>query len=199
MGATCTIGVRFAPQSTGPAARTGTLEIPYADGSNPPTGAANPPFGVATASLSGATEPVPASAGLTGPTGATGPAGPIGPAGTTGPVGPSGRPGPAGPAGTQGQIDLVTCTRTTTIVTINRHRQTVSRQRCTSKLVSAPVTFTVANGTAVTLSRAGIVYASGRAAGRRIVLAAHRAVRPGRYTLTLRRGAQRRRQDVTVH
>ncbi len=51
--ASCTVGVRFGPQRTGSAARSGTLEIPYADGTNPPSGAANPPLGVVTDSLSG--------------------------------------------------------------------------------------------------------------------------------------------------
>jgi hypothetical protein len=83
--ASCTVGVRFAPQATGPAARRATLDIAYADGSSPPAGAAAPPFGVVSDSLSGAVEPTPAGA-----TGATGPAGPVGSRGSAGAAGANG-------------------------------------------------------------------------------------------------------------
>ena len=76
-GASCQIGVRFAPQAQGPSA--GTLTI-----------LTNAPTAPAAVTLSG-----------TGTAPATGQAGP---AGSTGPQGPAGATGPRGPAGPAGTI-----------------------------------------------------------------------------------------------
>ncbi len=88
-GATCTIGVRFAPSAEHP---TSTAELVI--GGN---------IGERTVPLSGTSAALP-----TGPTGPQAPAGPQGPTGTQGsngspgPAGPSGPVGPAGPRGITG-------------------------------------------------------------------------------------------------
>ncbi len=96
--------------------------------------------------------------------------------GAQGPVGPA---GPQGPAGKDGQIQLVTCK---TVVVKKK-----KKQKCTTKTVSSPVKFTTASARA-SLSRAGVVYASGTAGRRGLVLRARHAVAAGRYTLTLTYG-----------
>jgi DNA-binding beta-propeller fold protein YncE len=126
--------------------------------------------------------------GKEGPAGKEGIAGNEGRAGTTGPAGEkgaSGVAGPQGPAGAQGpagRIELVTCR------TVN------GKQHCTTKLVSGTVKF-VATGSAAhaTLSRHGVVFASGSALATRgrmsLRLVPLRLLRPGEYTLTLISGA----------
>ena len=66
----------------------------------------------------------------------------------------------------------------------------VKQQRCTTKLVTGPVTFTTTRPTTrATLTRAGLTYATGTAQttpGRsRLLLTQRRTLRPGRYTLAL--------------
>jgi len=183
-GATCTVGVRFAPQATGPAARTAILTVPYIDGSSPPAGAASPPSGTVTDPLSGTAEPVPASAGAI--VGATGPAGVTGPTGAT------------GPAGRDGRIELVTCKAVTRTVKVRGRRRRVTTEQCTARLVSGTVSFTVGAQDVATLSRSGAVYAIGRVAGTRVVLQARDTIRPGRYVLTERRGRSTTRREVTI-
>ena len=73
--ASCTIGVRFAPQATGGSSATLTL-------------------------VSNSTSALAIDVSGTGTAPATGPAGPAGPAGPTGATGPKGATGPQGPAGT---------------------------------------------------------------------------------------------------
>jgi DNA-binding beta-propeller fold protein YncE len=153
-----------------------------------PSGAAGP---------GGATGP----AGPTGASGATGPAGEKGAGGATGPAGPAGPVGPAGPQGATGpagKIQLVKCTA------VRQGGKTI--QKCTTRLVSGPVTFKAASARA-TLARRGLVYASGTAvaAGRghmSLRLIPLRKLRPGRYTLTLIAGAGRhetiRRESFTL-
>ncbi len=136
--------------------------------------------------------------GVEGPPGEAGPLGPIGPVGptgergsngsngangATGPAGPAGPAGPQGPAGPTGKVQLVRCT------TVKQGKKSV--QKCTTQLVTGPVTFTAAKASAhATLSRAGHVYATGMALatghGRlSLRLQPVRALRAGRYTLTL--------------
>jgi hypothetical protein len=132
----------------------------------------------------------------TGPQGPVGPQGPIGPSGVQGPRGATGATGPRGPAG---DIELVTCRTVTGIVIRKVHgkrkRVKVSRQVCSGKLVSGTVRFT-ATGVVVhaTLSRSGDVYATGtvRMQGSRTIgaLRLRRAIRRGRYTLTLTRAGK---------
>ncbi len=123
------------------------------------------------------------SMGDTGPAGEKGAAGAIGPQGFAGIQGPAGPPGPAGPAG---KIELVTC------------RMVKGKQRCTAKLVSGAVKFTATGQSArATLSRRGVVYATGMARtshGRlSLRLLPTHSLRSGRYTLTLVSGTGRHR------
>ena len=145
------------------------------------------------------------SAGVTviaqssGPTGATGLTGAAGAAGAAGKEGPGGKEGvagapgaqgavgPQGPAGKDGQIQLVTCK---TVVVKKK-----KKQKCTTRTVSSPVKFTTASARA-SLSRAGVVYATGTAGRRGVVLSARRVVRAGRYTLTLTYGQGRHTSTV---
>jgi hypothetical protein len=116
-------------------------------------------------------------AGKEGPAGKESAPGAAGPVGPQGPSGPRGAQGPAGPAG---KVELVTC------------KKVARKQRCTAKLVSGTVTFTVASARA-RLSRRGVVYAAGTARMLRgrmsLRLIAVRPLRPGRYTLTLTSGS----------
>ncbi len=124
-------------------------------------------------------------AGTQGPTGtgSAGENGAAGPAGAQGSPGPAGTQGPAGPTGARGsagKVELVTC------------KKVGGKQKCTTRLVSGTVTFTVASARA-TLSRRGVVYAAGTARKLRghmsLRLIAMRSLRPGRYTLTLVSGS----------
>jgi hypothetical protein len=123
-------------------------------------------------------------AGKEAPVGAPGPAGQKGATGATGARGRTGARGPAGPAG---KIELVTC------------RKVRGRQRCTARLVSGTIRFTIAGHSArATLSRHGVVYAAGVA---RLVhghtslrLSVVHRLRAGRYMLTLIRGSGRHRR-----
>lgn len=143
------------------------------------------------------------SAGPTGPAGSQGPSGPQGPAGlgrtgAQGPPGPQGATGAQGPQGPPGKIELVTCKPVTV-----RGKTT---EQCTTKLVSKPVKFKVAPaGDRATLSRGGVVYATGASAtlgrGRsRLILTDRRTLRPGHYLLTLRyrQGGRWRTRRTTI-
>ncbi len=129
----------------------------------------------------------PGEKGAAGSTGATGSTGPTGTAGAAGPAGPQGAMGPAG------KVQLVKC------VTVGKGKK--KSQRCTTRLVSGPVTFTAAKASAhATLSRNGHVYAAGTA---QVTSRNHlslrvlpvRALRAGRYKLTLIAGSGR---DETI-
>jgi Divergent InlB B-repeat domain/Collagen triple helix repeat (20 copies) len=142
-------------------------------------------------------------AGATGSTGATGAAGTAGqkgadgatgPAGAAGPVGPAGAAGPQGPAGADGKVQFVKC------VTVKQGNKKV--QKCTTKLVSGPLTLKAAAASAhATLSRRGVVYAAGIARTIRgrlsLRLRSSRRLRPGGYTLTLVTGHGRFRRVRT--
>lgn len=103
---------------------------------------------------------------------------PTGATGATGATGPAGKPGPAGPAG---KVELVTCTKKT-------GRRKV--QSCKAKTVTKPVKFKV-GALRATLSRHGVIYASGFARGTRHGLETQlidlRPLRAGRYTLRIGR------------
>jgi hypothetical protein len=124
--------------------------------------------------------------GPVGPAGALGPAGPAGPNGTngtqgaTGAIGPAGRAGAIGQPGAAGQIEIVTCTNVKKSV---KHK-TVTQKKCTTKLASSPVSFKASAATA-SISRAGHVDASGSLRDGKLTLHASKALRAGRYTLTL--------------
>jgi hypothetical protein len=117
--------------------------------------------------------------GATGDEGKTGATGEKGATGVAGPQGPAGAQGPAGPAG---EIELVTC------------KTVKGKQHCTTKLVSGTIKFTVTGSAAqATLSRHGVVFASGSALATRgrmsLRLVPLRRLRRGKYTLTLISGS----------
>jgi hypothetical protein len=161
-GASCTVGVSFAPQGAG--ARAGTLQI----ASNDPTSPASVP-------LSG-TGAAPASNGTSSPAGVQ--------------QGPRGPAGPAGPAGKVELVTCHTVTTTVTKrVGGNTHTVHHSKETCKTRLVSGTVKVAGSSERA-SISRAGVVYASGTgvltAPGRlQLILSDRRTLRPGRYTLKL--------------
>ena len=179
-GATCSFDVSFAPGQAG--SRSATVAVAGATVGN----------SYPTLVLSGVGSSPPANPGRpTGPgapASSTGPTTPNGPAVSSSGTAPAHRTEPARPRVT---IELVTCkpNRKT-----KRHKQP-----CTAKLISRPLTFTATAQTArATISRGRVVYATGPAtavgAGRwELVTRKRRALRPGRYTLTLRtrHGARR--------
>ncbi len=117
----------------------------------------------------------------------TGGAFPQGPTGAGGPAGPQGPTGARGPAG---KVELVTCKKVTKTVRRNHKRVHVTKQVCMTKLASGPVKFTTTAAAArATVSRAGVVYATGYAwrthNGLRTRLVARLRMSPGRYTLAL--------------
>jgi hypothetical protein len=117
-------------------------------------------------------ESAPASVTLTGlsvPANAA----PTAPQGSPGPQGPTGA---QGPAGKNGQIRIVTCT-----VTTRNHKK---HKTCTTRTITGTATFTTSIAHA-TLTRNGIVYATGTATRTRLTLHATRQVPAARYTLIL--------------
>jgi hypothetical protein len=133
----------------------------------------------------------PGEEGMTGKEGLTGPIGPVGPRGEEGKEGkpgPAGAAGPRGPAGAAGKVQLVKC------VMVKKGKRKV--QKCTTQLVTGPVTFNAAAASAhATLARRGVVYAVGvaRATKGRLSLRLNslRRLRSGHYTLTLTSGSGR--------
>lgn len=127
------------------------------------------------------------------PTSVQGAAGSPGPAGANG---TNGTNGTAGTNGTNGKVELVTCKPVTVTRKRKVHGKTrkvkVKTQRCTGKLVSGPVKFTVSGKTVhATLSRNRRVVASGTIVGdsgrvQGLFAVSHR-VRAGWYTLTTSR------------
>jgi hypothetical protein len=80
--------------------------------------------------------------------------------------------------------------------TVKHHNS--KQQKCATKLVNGPVTFTTAGTARAALSRHGRVAAVGTARGRRLVLHTRRALTPTRYTLTLTANHTTTRQTITV-
>jgi hypothetical protein len=124
--------------------------------------------------------------------------------GTEMPAGPAGATGPSGPAGPPGRVELVRCHTVAKIVARGHRKVRVTRQACSTKTVSGTAKFTAtAASEHATLSRGGLVYASGGpGATGGLVLRARRALAPGAYTLTLRTRRGKRvlttRQRVVV-
>jgi hypothetical protein len=138
---------------------------------------------------------IPQASGMTGSTGAAGAAGAAGARGATGPHGPA------------GELELVSCKAVTTTVTRKHHNVRVTKQVCTTKLVSGSFKFTDESADErASLSRDGAVYARGYArrtrGGVRTSLLAARQLPSGRYTLMLTNshGSQRTasRQQVRI-
>jgi hypothetical protein len=140
----------------------------------------------------------PASVTLSG----TGGSLPQGPPGNNGATGPQGPPGPAG------KIELVICHTVTRTVKAHGKKRKSKQQKCTARLVSGTVNFTIrAASVHATISRGRVVYAIGASVnvGRghtRLMLTDLRRLNRGRYTLTLRsrhhRIATTRRLQITV-
>ena len=98
--------------------------------------------------------------------------------------------------GPAGQVELVTC------------KKVKGKQHCTTKLVSSTVKFTTAGLAArATLSRHGVVYATGTARTARgrmsLRLTPLRKLQLGKYTLTLISGAGKHKritsESFTLH
>jgi streptogramin lyase len=144
--------------------------------------------------------PVTVIAQNSGPTGPTGPSGPTGaaPTGATGDTGPTGATGATGATGPAGKVELVSCAMLTKKVKGKAQEQ----MKCTIKLVTGPVTFKTTGASAAVLSRGGLVYATGSAIGSgrktKLLLAARRRIREGRYTLTVTHGRTHQRQKITI-
>jgi hypothetical protein len=85
-----------------------------------------------------------------------------------------------GQPGAAGQIEIVTCTNIKKKV---KHK-TVTQKKCTTKLASSPVSFK-ASAASASISRAGHVDASGSLRDEKLMLHTSKALRAGRYTLTL--------------
>jgi virginiamycin B lyase len=189
-GNSCQLQTYFSPQGQG--ARSATLQIATND-------YANSPLGVQLSGTGAGISLVP------------GPAVP-GPQGPAGPAGPSGPRGPAGARGAAGKVELITCKTVTTTVTKKikgkRRKVKVKRQKCTGKLVSGKVKFTIRGAAAhATISRKRTVYATGVRASNakqssQLVVTELRPLRPGRYTLTLQsrhgRRSMIRRTQITI-
>ena len=79
---------------------------------------------------------------------------------------------------------LITCR----IVEVKAGDRTVERRRCRNRRLRGSPDFATVGAAHATLTRRGIVYATGTARRSRVVLDVHRRVRPGRYRLTLRQG-----------
>jgi len=88
-----------------------------------------------------------------------------------------------GPQGKPGKIRLVTCK----VVTVKVKGHKVKRKKCTSKLVSGAVKITTTSAVRrASLTRGGVLYATGTVTKKGLRLHALRRVRAGRYTLTIR-------------
>jgi hypothetical protein len=94
----------------------------------------------------------------------------------------------------------VVCTVTTSVVTRNGKKISVSRQRCNTKLVSGPVTFTTSGRVRASVSRDGVTYAVGTETGSHLLLRAVRRTPAGRYALKLvrRDGTTRRTTERSI-
>lgn len=167
-GASCTLGVGFAPQAQG--TRTASLQIESNDPNSP-----------ASVTLSGTGGRVPQ-----GPTGATGPTGQTGSTGANGQTGPTGAQGPAG------KVELVVCKKVAKTTTIHGKKHKTTVQKCATRLVSGVVKFTInSENLGATISRARVTYATGLAIPigsdrwQLVLTRRLRTLRPGRYTLTL--------------
>ena len=159
--------------TTGPASAVSTCDVHVRFA---PSALAGISAGLTVTSGDGSTGVVALSG--TGVPAGSGPAGPQGPTGANGATGPAGPAGPQGPAGPAGKV---VC------------RNTLAARLLCDQLFQ-PGTWTVAGlsgGASISLSRAGVVYARGRAKLRdgRVVSARLRPLRhvgPGRYQMTLR-------------
>ena len=84
-------------------------------------------------------------------------------------------------------------TKTTKTTTKNGKKHKTTVQHCTTKLVSGTVKFTINSNISAAVPRGGVTYATGLAIPTgtdrwQLILTHHQhTLRPGRYTLTLKR------------
>lgn len=123
--------------------------------------------------------------GKKGETGEPGAAGAKGANGAAGPAGKEGQAGKEGKEGPAGKMQSVTCTKKG------------KRKKCTTRTVTGAVSLPTSDlpEETATLSRHGAIYATGSAFERKgrlsLRLSPLRALRPGRYTLTVVSGSGR--------
>lgn len=175
-GQRCTITARFTPSAAG--MRSATIDL--SDNEPRPS----------TIALSG-----------TGVAPNTSPAGAAGATGATGGTDAAGVRGSQRSEGKSGRIYLFTCRTVTKRAKLHGKTRAVTKQRCTTRLVPGTARFgtTIAKAT---LTRNGVIYATGTARLSRLTLHANRPLRAGEYTLTLTRrlGRHRRQshQQITI-
>jgi hypothetical protein len=179
VGATGPTGPQGATGATGSEGSAGATGAQGATGATGQPGAAGEPGAQGTTGATGAQ----GSAGTVGATGAPGAKGPAGATGAQGPKGATGKQGPPGPAA------VYECHR--------RQGHGQYEKACYVRLLGAPGALVSA-----TLTRHGIVYASGLAGGsvpgRPPILRLARPLDSGRYTLTLTYRSSSTRQSITV-
>ena len=111
-------------------------------------------------------------------------------------VGPAGGQGPQGKQGKAGEVELITCKTVTETKKVHGKRKKVNVEKCTGKLVSGKVKFTVTGSIMrATLSRDNRVYASGSMAvqggtARVGVMRLKRTMNRGSYKLVLWKGSR---------
>jgi len=113
-------------------------------------------------------------------------------------VGQTGPAGPQGPAGANGKVELVRCATLTKAEQVRGRTRHVTVEQCSTKLVSGPVSFTTSTDASASLTRSGIVYATGSVRGSHAMLATRRALTAGTYVLTERHGATTTRRRVAI-
>jgi hypothetical protein len=157
-GGHCTVAISFDPQAAG------TSSAVLSVLSNAPSSG--------SVALSGTAGPA-----LSGPKGPPGDKGQTGSPGSRGAVGSPGSRGPRGPAGPPGR-------NTTVTVSIHCTPSKEAGETVHCK-VSVKISHTAARSARATLSRGHRVFASGHQHGNRFVLRNRRALKRGRYTLTV--------------
>jgi hypothetical protein len=169
VGASCALGVAFAPQASG--ARSATLQVA--------SNAASTPSSVPLSGTGGTVQ---------------GPAGAQGSAGSQGPAGPQGSAGPPGPPG---EVELITCRMVTNKVKGHSHKVQRCTGKLVSGTVTFRTTIAhsarVSRGRTVYATGEAISIGGGRW---QLILDCQRQMRHGRYTLTLR--THRGRQQMTI-
>jgi hypothetical protein len=178
-GTTGPTGPQGATGATGSEGSAGATGAQGATGATGQPGATGEPGAQGTTGTTGAQ----GSVGAVGATGAPGARGPAGATGAKGPRGATGKQGPPGPAA------VYECHR--------RQGHGQYEKACYVRLLGAPGALVSA-----TLTRHGIVYASGLASGsvpgRPPILRLARPLDSGRYTLTLAYRSSSTRQSITV-
>jgi hypothetical protein len=215
-GSDCTVEVRFAPQAEG--SRSATLSVlsnapastavtlsgtagPLPRGDTGPTGPQGDTGPTGPQGDTGPTGPQ-GDTGPTGPQGDTGPTGPqggsgaagspgqTGPTGATGPQGPAGATGATGPQGKTGKVKIEICKA---VAIKLKSGKKVKRVICSERRVWSTVKLGAKRLVKASLSRKSVIYATGSATKKGLMLRALRPLKAGSYTLTLsyKKGAKK--------